>query len=173
MLQIVIYFWQMCLLRAGPQQLPRSPSVLALILVIYFLIAAFTIGATRSGQDFMGIFGGALLGVIIEAGIVWSLLLYKRVTWRFIATMSALLGTNAIIQLILLPMNIIMINTGDETALRFITQIAWLACFGWWLAIAGSILHHAVNISIFQGAALIFVIELLSLQATRILFFSP
>ncbi|MBD3648796.1 MAG: hypothetical protein HUJ31_15400 [Pseudomonadales bacterium] len=168
--QIVIYFWQMCLLRVGPQKLPRSVPILAFIFVVYFLIAAFTIGLTRPGQDLFGILGGAMFGVIMEAGILWLLLLYKNVTWRFVATMSALLGTNAIILLILLPMNLILINVDAESTIRFLTEIASLLCLGWWLAIAGSILHHAINISILQGAAIIFVMELVTVVATRAIF---
>lgn len=170
MRQIVTYFWQICLLKAGPQQLPRSATVLSFIFALYFLIAAVTVAITRPQQDLPGILGGALIGVLLEAFIVWCLLLYKQVTWRFIATMSALLGTNAIILVILMPMNMIMINIGQDTTIRFITELAALVCLGWWLAIAGWILHHAVNISILQGAALVFVVELLSIMATRSLF---
>lgn len=170
MRQIVTYFWQICVLKAGPQQLPRSTAVLSFIFALYFLVAAITVATTRPQQNLVGILGGALIGVLLEAFIVWCLLLYKQVTWRFIATMSALLGTNAIILVILMPMNMIMINIGQDTTIRFITELAALVCLGWWLAIAGWILHHAVNISILQGAALVFVVELLSIMATRSLF---
>lgn len=168
--QIVIYFWQMCLLRSGPQKLPRSFTILAFIFVVYFLIAALTIGLTRPRQGIFSILGGALLGIMMEGGILWLLLLYKNVTWRFTATMSALLGTNAIILLILLPMNLILINAEAESTIVFLTEIASLLCLGWWLAIAGSILHHAINISILQGAAIVFVMELVTVVATRSIF---
>lgn len=173
MRQIVIYFWHMCLLKAGPQRLPATLPILALVCLIYFVVAAITVGVTRTGQDISGTLGVSFLGILMEGVIVWVLLAFKRVTGRFIPTMSALLGTNAIILLILLPLNFIIFQTEPESALGIFAEVVSLLCLGWWLAIAGFILHHAINITIIQGAALIFAMELVTVMATRSLFPPP
>lgn len=173
MRQIVIYFWHMCLLKAGPQRLPATLPILALVCLIYFVVAAITVGVTRSGQDISGTLGVSFLGILMEGVVVWVLLAFKRVTGRFIPTISALLGTNAIILLILLPLNFIIFQTEPESALGIFAEVVSLLCLGWWLAIAGFILHHAINITIIQGAALIFTMELVTVMATRSLFPPP
>jgi len=166
MRQIVIYFWQMCLLKTGPQKLPRSSAVLALIFLTYLCVAIVTVSMRRPDLGMLGITGSALLGVSTEAAIVWLLLAYKQVQARFTATMSALLGTNTIILLILMPLNTIILSVDTESTLAFFTELASLVCLGWWLAIAGAILHHAVNISILQGAAVVFVMEIVAMATT-------
>lgn len=170
MRQIVIYFWQMCLLKTGPQRLPDTVPILVFMCAVYLIIAAATLGITRTEQDVTGILGTSVFGLLMEGAIVWTLLAFKRVTPRFIPTMIALLGTNAIILVILLPMNAIIFETDPDSMLGILAEVVALLCLGWWLAIAGSILHHAINISIIQGAAVIFVMELVTVMATRSIF---
>lgn len=100
------------------------------------------------------------VGVLTQAGITYLLLYYKGLSNRFRATWASLLGANAIMLLVLLPVNGLM--TVDHSALKlFADSLTWV-CLGWWLAIAGYIYHKAVNISVIQGSVIAFVTELVA-----------
>jgi len=110
-----------------------------------------------------------VIGAAVQALMLISLLKFKQVAGRFIATMSALLGTNTII---LVPMIIasLILDNAEPGGLRLLVDaIAWVL-LGWWLTIVGSILSRAASISVLQGAMLAFLVESISLLITLTLF---
>ncbi len=113
--------------------------------------------------------GSTLSGVLIEAFVVIGLLSFKGVRQRFPATMAALLGANAVILVLMLPLQVLLVEM-DDSPLRVLLEAAFFAAFLWWLAIAGFILHRAANVSILQGAAITFGVEILALTVTLSLF---
>jgi len=169
MQQIVSFFWQMCLLRESPARLPSTPFTLGLIVACYLVIALVAVNVTRPSQTVPAVIGIVLTGMGVQAVLTYGLLAFKRIGSRFLATWSSLLGTNTIMLLILLPINLTLMNTEHETLTMFIDSVSWI-CLGWWLAIAGYILHKAADISILQGSALAFVMELLGVIVSVSLF---
>lgn len=161
MLQIASYFWQMCLLRRGPEQLPSSNFATGLIFGCYFCISLTAIAVIRPQEPLSALVGILIISVIYQAGITFILLTFKGVPDRFRPTWSALLGTNTLMVLILLPFNMIILNSENSTLNSFADSATWV-CLGWWFAIAGHIYHKSVEISILQGSAIAFLIELLS-----------
>ncbi|MBT4163089.1 MAG: hypothetical protein HOC70_08065 [Gammaproteobacteria bacterium] len=162
LLQIVGYFWQMCLLRQGPEALPSSNFVTGIIFAVYLPIA-LTVSILASPEDtFATSIAGVAIGIFIQALVTFLLLRFKNLPSRFRATWSALLGTNSVMLLILLPIILVTINSEVETLRTFANSAMWV-CFGWSLAIVGNIYHRAVNISILQGSAIAFLNELLAI----------
>jgi hypothetical protein len=160
MLQIAKFFWQMCLLRNGPQNLPSSNFVTGFTFFVY-LVTAFTIvNFIRPSQTLTTITGTIAIGISLQALVTYLLLQFKNLTARFRATWSALLGTNTIMLLVLLPFNFIILKTDNEQ-LQIFANSATLVCLGWWLAIAGYIYHKSAGISILQGSVIAFMIEIL------------
>ncbi len=169
MIKIAGYFWQICLLRASPSQLPGNPAVLGTVLGVYCVTALLALTVTRTSHTPLSILGIVAVGVLVQGSLVFGLLAFKRLGQRFYATWSALLGANTIMLIILLPINLI-ISEGDAGNLRLIADsISWV-CLGWWFAIGGYIFHKATEISILQGAAIAFMMELLGVLATVALF---
>ena len=168
-LRIVGYFWQMCLLRKGPEQLPSSGFAPGVALLIYILIALPSAGLIMPGQAFSKIVSTVAIGVILQAVITLLLLQFKRMPHRFRATWCALLGTNAVMLLITQPFNFIIMKSGSETLALVANSVTWV-CLGWWLAIAGHIYHRAANIGIFLGSTVAFMIELLGVVIVLRLF---
>ncbi|MBQ73693.1 MAG: hypothetical protein CMQ20_01570 [Gammaproteobacteria bacterium] len=169
MLKISLFFWQLCLLQESPDRIPAKPFVLVTILLVYFVIALTTISIGRPALGLTGVIGTVFVGLIFPAMTTWALLAFKQVTDRFAATFSALLGTNSIILLILLPVSLILLNTENESLNLLADSVSWV-CLGWWLAIAGYIYHKATNISLIQGSAIAFITELLGVIISVSLF---
>lgn len=161
MLQIVNFFWQICLLRESPAGLPSSRFSTGAIFLAYLTIALGVVALTRPEQALSTVIGTVITGVSLQAGVTFLLLQFKGYLHRFNATWSALLGANTIMLLILLPFNFIILNSGNNTILMFADSATWV-CLGWWLAIAGYIYHKSVEVSVFQGSVIAFVIEFIS-----------
>jgi len=62
-----------------------------------------------------------------------------------------------------------LLDSDSEALLLFADSATWI-WLGWWLAIVGNILSKAVKISVLQGAIIAFVIELLGVITTFMLF---
>jgi hypothetical protein len=169
MQQILIFFWQLCLLRESPEKLPASPFVVRLVLVVYLSIALIAVTLNQPRQTLPAIIGTVIVGLIFQAVFIWSLLVFKRVTHRFTAALASLLGANTLMLLILMPVNFTLINTEGGALNLLASFISWV-CLAWWLVIAGSIYRYAINISLIQGAAIAFVSELLAAIVTITLF---
>ena len=171
MQQIVSYFWQICLLRAGPERIPRNHFVLSSILAVYFTLSLLTMLITEQTTVPLMI-GRFLIGISVEASILYGLLMFKQVPHRFIPTLAALLGTTSVILLIMLPANMIFENV-DTPTMRVIAGALFLFTIVWRLAISGSILSKAAHVSLLQGAAIMFGMELIALSINRSLLPSP
>ncbi len=157
---ILNYCWQMCLLRIGPDRLPAHPFTLGLFLGVYLATALLIQWLALPNSTLLRILGMVFAGILIQAALTYSLLLFMSFAHRFIATYSAILGTNAIILIVQLPLILLLQSSDDQALLQSVTFISWL-CAGWWLAIAGNIYRRATNISLIQGAAFALAIEAL------------
>jgi len=160
MLKIVHFFWKMCLLQKGPEDLPSSNFAAGFVFAVYLVIALIVVMLTRPTQTFLTALGTISIGVALTALVTYSLLQFKGFKDRFRATFSALLGTNTIMLLVLLPFNFIILRADNESLVLFADSVTWI-CLGWWLAIAGHIYHRSVEVSILQGSAIAFMVELL------------
>ena len=169
MLQIVSFFWQMCLLRQNPENLPSNRFNVGLILFLYVIIALLAVALTRPTHSPFNIAGIVFIGISIQAALTWSVLAFKQLTQRFTATWASLLGTNSFMLVILVPVNLLLLNTENQSLILMADSISWV-CLGWWLAIAGHIYHKAIKISLLQGSAIAFLTELLSVMVTVTLF---
>ena len=165
MQQIVLFFWQMCLLRQNPENLPASRFNVGLILFLYVIIALIAVALTRPTHSPFNIVGIVVVGVTIQAALTWSILVFKKLSGRFTATWASLLGTNSFMLVILIPVNLLLLNTENQSLILLADSVSWV-CLGWWLAIAGHIYHRAINVSLLQGSAIAFLTELLSVMAT-------
>ena len=160
MLRIVNFFWQLCLFRTSPAHLPSAWFVAVSVFTIYLIISLGVVALARSDLTGTGVVVTVAVGIILQAAVTCALLQFKGYLSRFSATWSALLGTNAVILIIVLPFYVILMQLENPMLITFVNSIT-LVCVCWWLAIAGHIYHKAVDISVVQGLCIAFVIELL------------
>ncbi|MEO6696545.1 MAG: hypothetical protein ABIN45_00890 [Gammaproteobacteria bacterium] len=138
MLNRLKLFMDMCLLRAGPQDLPTSPPLLTVSLFAYIATSIALGVATQS-------FGSAVLYGLADtltlAVLTYSLLMVRRLPQRLTQTLSALAGTGAVIGLFALPLVLV----------QNAAQVLLLLIMLWSLTVTGHILRHALNVSLPMG----------------------
>ena len=137
-------------LRRGPQELPHSPALLALL-----------IGATLA-------LDAALAEHIVQIGLphmAFSLLLMLVLTWlalrigeksaRFVQTASALLATGVVLTLLEIPMLLGIGSIPPEpkvfTPGQSLSLLFALMFLIWEIAVAGHILRHALDLKLRLG----------------------
>ncbi len=138
MLTIFKLYVDICLLRAAPQDLPATQSVLVSALLAY---AATSIALSVATQSFESAVLYGLADTLILAGLTYTLLTLRHFPQRLTQTLSALAGTGVVIGLFALPL--VLVKNAPPLLLLVITV--------WSLAVTGHILRHALNVSLRMG----------------------
>lgn len=128
-----------CLLRAGPQDLPYSRDFMILTM-------AGSLGAGLLAVAILEETRFALLELVLTylftVAFLYAVLSFRGLTGRFIQTASAVFGADTIITLVALPALHAASGAGAE---RPVTGLAMLALGLWNLAVLGHILRHALD----------------------------
>ena len=138
MLNIFKLYVDICLLRAGPQDLPATQSVLTLSLLAY---TAASIALSVTTQSFGSAVLYGLADALTLAAFTYVLLMVRRLPQRQTQTLSALAGTGAVIGLFALPL-VLMPN---------VPPLLLLLVTVWSLAVIGHIMRRALNVSLPMG----------------------
>ena len=165
MLQFLTFFWQMCLLKTSPERAPVSMGFIGFISALYVTSSTVLLTISNSGNQITNAIQLVILGIVVQMACIWLLLVYKRVGNRFRATLVAFLGTNSLLVVFTIPLSLSLNLVDNQSMILFIEAMYWMLIF-WWLAVAGFILHKAINVSLMLGITLAFTIELLSLVTT-------
>jgi len=163
--------FDICLLRAGPQDLPASRFLLVLGVLAYAAV-----GMVMSTQNLD--IGQAVLLVALDgallAGLLFALLWARDLLERYQQTLTALFGTGAILQLAALPiLSWQQAGLGDDTispALMAASLLLWMWLL-WDLIVIGHILRHTLSTRLPIGVLLALAYLFISYSVTRILFF--
>jgi hypothetical protein len=166
MRSILIYFLQICLLKVGPERVPSNAKVVASIFGLYFLIAMASLIFTRPDIALAMKALIIIIGFALEAGLIYALLLFKSMSHRYLSTIGALLGTNALLLISLMPLEL-MAYSLEEGLLTDIFITLENIIFFWWLLIVGFLLNRSAGISILQGTMIAFLIELVVVIITN------
>ena len=143
------FFVELALLRRGPQDLPASPALLALLAGLNVLVGA------ANGTDLFGgvrsAFGANLLDLMLSMLMLYALLQFKGHLARWQQTATAFFGLGVLAGLIMLfirsPAESFGI-TGFAMVLDLILAI--------WLHVAlGNVLRHAMGIPLMAGVIIV------------------
>ena len=162
MYQLLVLFFEIAILRKGPQDVPASPWLLRLLLPAYAAINALLLMLNASG---FSILLQILADFGLMAGFTWPLLYFAGKLPRFPQTLSALLGVDIVISFFSLP---IAISLG--TQLSDVAFLGMLVLMLWHWLVSGHIFRHALDRPLFFGLALAFLYILISSQVMAILF---
>ena len=161
MLQIISFFWRLCLLKEAPSKIPNSTFAALITFTIYLIIAFTILINTRPEQSYLKIFSSTIIGIIIQLSLTYLLLKFKNREYAFIPVVCSLLGTNAIMRLIVFPFNLTLLYA-ENSNLHLVANSFSLVCEVWWLGIAGFIYHKSADVSMIQGSCLALLIEIIS-----------
>jgi hypothetical protein len=141
-------FIDICLFRKGPQDLPASPALLRLCLFAYGAsgLVILMIDVTQ-----LSIFS-ALLLTLLDIGLMtafcYGVLYVLSYLPRFTQTLTALSGIGTLLQLIALPLVIwIQRELRIETGNASLPALLHFFLLGWFLAVMGHIMQHALSTS--------------------------
>ncbi len=154
------YFFELCLLRAKPQDLPASGVLLGLV-----ILANMSVGVLA----FNGFYGGLLRALMASMTenlffltTLAALLHFKGVLPRFIQSATAMLGSSTLLAIILIPLYSMGGGAADHTAMAVVADLGALLLLIWSLMVMGQILRHTLDIPLGRGILLAMVYFLLS-----------
>jgi len=155
-------FFEIAILRKGPQDVPGSPWLLRMLLPVY--------AASNALIMFLNGYGSSALQQIaadflLMVGFSWPLLHFAGKPARFRQTLAALVGTDIIISLVTVPAILILGNQAPIPAL-----FAVVALMTWHWLVCGHIFRHALDRPLFFGLALALLYILISYQVMDLLF---
>jgi hypothetical protein len=158
---LIQFFFELCLLRRAPQDLPASDALLWTLLIadlvvglLVGLVAGMSVGASL-------IQGGVELALML--GALYAALSLTRHPRRFTQSATALLGAGALIGLLaLVPLGLNPTGS-DETDAATLGAVLLLALIVWNVVVNGHILRHTFGITLGQGAAAATAFEILAI----------
>lgn len=162
---------EICLLRAAPQDLPASLFLLGLSLAAYFIVG---VGISLRNLDLPAAAALVVLDTALLAGLLFLLLWVRDLPNRYLQTITALLGTGVILELIAWPLlawqQQAMVDNAATTGLVVSSLLLWVWLF-WNLMVIGHILRHALSTLLPVGVGLGLLYMFISFSISRILFF--
>ena len=144
-------FFDICLLRKGPQDIPASLVLLKLCLLTYALSGLLTLlSGTGAGYPLQALVL-VLVDIILLAGVSYGVLLFLGQPQRFTQTLTALSGTGTLLQLIALPLGLWYDRAASSDGVAIIPALLWLSLLLWSITITAHILRHAFAITFALG----------------------
>jgi hypothetical protein len=141
-------FLDICLLRQGPQQVPASQVLLRLTLLTYGISGLLV---SLLGNDLFTSLLLVLVDIALLTGLTYGVLRLRGYGQRFVQTLTALLGTGALLQLLVLPVLIWLYQETGRDGVPELPSLVWLVWLAWFTAIMAHILHHALSVSRWLG----------------------
>jgi hypothetical protein len=154
---LVLVFWNICLLRRGPEQVPTAAWFVATVALADLLMSLLL--SLRMDSDFQVLpaLTYLLVNMSVIASVTWFALGIKKFEKRFLATVTALFGCDLLMSLVL------VIFSGFSGALDQPLTLGAVALTGIWsLAVTGFILHKAMEFSMTAGVLMALAIALFS-----------
>lgn len=151
LLRLVQFFFELCLLRRAPQDLPASPALLGVTLAVNLLMGTTLATAIGIGPG-LG-FVESLLDAAIALGLLYAALHLLDRLPRFQQSGTALMGSGALLGLVASVLLGLLAPGGNEqtpggAVLLFAALVVWS------ILVMGHILRHTFEIRLGQGVGI-------------------
>lgn len=164
---LILQLFNICLLRAAPQDLPAS-RVLPVLLSGCYLLVSFLV-ALRSNGSLIAM-QVALVDLGLLLALVFSLLYLLNKAARIGQTLSALAGSGSLLGLVALPL-VLSVSPGQASdQLPAMLTLLWLLLLLWNLVVMAHIMRHALSTSLAIGMAVAVLYALVTMQVILALF---
>lgn len=150
--KLINVFVNICLLRAGPQALPASGFLMMLTVVLGLLSGTIVLGNAFANPfeallaQMMDI---AFMALFLRLGLT-----YKRFESRFVQAATALFGSGVLINLLLMPAQLMMGRDPASSALGQLGVVLFLLLSVWTLVVIAHIFRHTFEINLITGSML-------------------
>ena len=163
MLSLVSLFWNICLTRKGPEDVPAQYALIALLIIGKLVL--FLGVSTIRGNDLDAL--ALVTQVVIWSAIVGLLtglaLQLRGLFSRFGATFGAILGSELLMTALYFVVILAVSAVGIDANLSLVTLFTTIISV-WTIFIVGFIMHRALNINILLGITVGLFIMIASLS---------
>lgn len=167
---IVDLFWNLCLLRVGPERMPTASLFVVLVLVTNLIVSALVALSAPGGNDLATAVSAPVISAAVLASGTWLMLQAKGVPQRFTATLTALLGADIVITALSWPLILMMQAGAEPGGMQIFLALGQFALIFWWVTISGFVFSRALEVSRTQGVAVAIFIVLATLIVTFSIF---
>ena len=152
MVSVLKLFWNLCLLRIGPDAVPGQTGFVAAVVLADIALSAF-VNATIGNVGTATALGYSVVSLATVATVAWLVLYLKGISGRFPATLSALAGSDFLLTVI--PAALAPIEVVQPVVIIAVFQI-------WLIVVWGFIFRHAFNTTLAFGILTAFGISVLT-----------
>jgi hypothetical protein len=163
MKSLFLVFWNICLLRRGPELVPTHPLFIGVIVLADVAVSLMLSLKFDSELRVLPAFTYILVTLAVSASVVWFALYLKDFETRFPATIAAIFGCDLVLSTLMLI--IVQFTAGPENPFAIGTVLLTSV---WSIAITGFILHRAMSISLFAGVLLSVAMALFSVSVGNV-----
>ena len=159
--------------REGPESLPASRFLLGLVIACH--LAVYAVGMSVSNASNARLLGMPLIDTVAQFAFFAVLLSAMGFRARILQTLTAVFGTDVLLNGIIVPMALAHGTPDAPTPLAPLISLAIIVVMLWSLAVKGHILQRAVGFPYFVGViiALAFAIALLTVDQVLFPVISP
>lgn len=157
-------FLAICLFRRGPQDLPASHFLLGAVVLVNVLISFCLAGLEA---DLPQALLQSLLAPAFLAIFLFGLLKFSKRPSRFLQTVTAGIGSDAVITVLAIPLVLLSLAIPDVRAYAGLLLFALML---WEMAVIGHIIRHAMDIPFMAGLGLALAYTALSFRIMMELF---
>jgi hypothetical protein len=162
MYQLLKLFYDICLLKKGPQYIPASNGLFRVLLIISIFVDFLVLILST---DLFSAILQTLVEITLTLGLTWVILYTAKKQFRFQQTVCAFMATDILISLLALPAIAILVNDGAG-----ITFIVIILLMVWHWVVTGHILTHALEQPFSFGLGVAFLYIFISIQIMGLLF---
>lgn len=164
---LIFRFFDICLLRAGPQDLPSSLFLLRLVVVLSVIVGTLlNLQTEEFGQSLMI----SLFNVVWLTAFLYFSLQWRGKLTRFRQTVIAMMGTNVILGLLMMPFlyNLVAAEINNESAP--VAFQFFLLLVVWDITVFAHIIRHSLDIRFAYGFIISFGYLILSWTVVEMVF---
>jgi hypothetical protein len=137
-------FLDICLFRKGPQHIPVSQILLRATLVAYGISGLLVLLISLEPARALLVM---LADIVLLTGLTYGVLNLSNYSGRFLQTLTALLGTGTLVQLMALPVSLWLGKPLEQETIAVLPQLLYIALLVWSIAIIAYILQQALAVS--------------------------
>ncbi|MCF6203569.1 MAG: hypothetical protein L3J59_07860 [Methylococcaceae bacterium] len=162
MYQLLKLFYDICLLKKGPQDIPVSNWLFQVILIVSIFVDFLVLILST---DLFSAILQTLVEITLTLGLTWVILYTAKKRFRFQQTVCAFMATDILISLLALPAIAMLVNDGSGSIFFVIILL-----MVWHWIVSGHIFSHALGQPFSFGLGVAFLYIFISMQVMGVLF---